>query len=314
MNKTVASTEDTLIGVSTPVMSVSPMTLPAPDRGIDLQLRISAPVNGDNLPVILFSHGFGSSLRAYGPLTDFWAAHGFVVIQPTHLDSRSVGLNPDDSRRTRLWQYRVEDMTRILDNLDALEAAVPDLRGRLDREKIATAGHSFGGQTAGILLGLRVLDRATGEGPDMSDPRVKAGVLLATAGRGGSDLRPEAAIAMPWLNPSFDELTSPTLVVAGDADVSVLTTRGADWSADPYWLSPGAESLVTLFGAEHSLGGIPGYEAAETTDEDPDRVATLQRLTWAFLRSALYPTDHSWEQAKAEHRANPTTPGRIDSK
>jgi predicted dienelactone hydrolase len=31
----------------------------------------------------VFSHGFGSSLDGYGPLADFWAAHGFVVIQPS---------------------------------------------------------------------------------------------------------------------------------------------------------------------------------------------------------------------------------------
>lgn len=42
-----------------------------------------------------------------------------------------------------------------------------------------------------------------------------------------------------------------------------------DWSEDPYRLSPGADQLPTVFGGEHSLGGIPGYEAAETTDESP---------------------------------------------
>ena len=39
------------------------------------------------------------------------------------------------------------------------------------------------------------------------------------------------------------------------------------------------------------LGGVSGYDAAETTDESPERVATVQRLTWAYLRSALYPGD-----------------------
>lgn len=63
-----------------------------PDRGPDLQLRVSVPVGDDPVPVLLFAHGFGSSLRAYGPLTDHWAANGFAVIQPTFLDSRTVGL------------------------------------------------------------------------------------------------------------------------------------------------------------------------------------------------------------------------------
>lgn len=303
---------DDVVGVSAPVVSVSPVVLSAPGRGEDLRVRVSAPTTGRDLPIILFSHGFGSSFRAYGPLVDFWAAHGFVVIQPTHLDSRTVGVSTDDPRWPSLWRFRVEDMKRILDNLDLIAAAVPELHGRMDPSRIAAAGHSFGGQTTGILLGMRVM--AGGPGADMSDPRVRAGVLLATAGRGGTDLTPAAAERFPWLNPSFAEMTTPALVIAGDADVSPMTTRGADWSADPYWMSPGGRALLTLFGGEHSLGGIAGYEAAETTDEDHGRVATVRRMTWAYLRSALYPEDPSWPEAKAAFMERPNPLGRIESK
>lgn len=126
----------------------------------------------------VFSHGSGSSLDAYGPLADFWAAHGFAVIQTTHLDSRTVGIPRDDPRTPRIWRFRVEDMKRILGQLDLLEAAVPGLRGRLDRSRIAAAGHSFGGQTAGNLLGLRVLAPVTKQEEDlqMIEPRPDAGV------------------------------------------------------------------------------------------------------------------------------------------
>ena len=87
----------------TPVLSVSPVVLPAPGRAVDLQVRVSAPVTGSDLPVILLSHGQGysnhlSSLNGYAPLANFWAAHGFVVIQPTHLSSRTLSLDPDDPR------------------------------------------------------------------------------------------------------------------------------------------------------------------------------------------------------------------------
>lgn len=57
----------------------------------------------------------------------------------------------------------------------------------------------------------------------------------------------------------------------------------------PVLALPGPKSLLTLFGAEHGLGGVAGYDVAETTDEDPGRVAAVQRLTWAYLRSTLYP-------------------------
>ncbi|PSM42596.1 chlorophyllase [Streptomyces dioscori] len=312
-----AATESEL--APTPVVSVKPVVLEAPGRGEDLRVRISAPVTGSELPVVVLSHGYGSSLDGYGPLADFWAAHGFVVVQPTHLDSRTVGLAQDDPRTPRIWRHRVEDMKQVLDRLDLLEAAVPGLRGRLDRTRIAAAGHSFGGQTAGNLLGLRVLDPVSEEQVDLSDARIKAGVLLATAGRGGADLTPYAAEHFPFMNPDFENMTTPALVVAGDRDDSPLSVRGPEWLADPYFLSPGDKSLLTLFGAEHSLGGIAGYEVQETTDENPERVALLQRVTWAYLRHALGIEDDSWtavRKALAEGAAPPgATPlGRIESK
>lgn len=281
------------------IVSVKPVVLPG-----GVRVRVTAPVAGQGLPVLVFSHGFGSSFEAYGPLVDFWAAHGFVVVQPTFLDSRTVGLAPDDPRVPGIWRQRVEDVRTVLDHLDLVEAAVPGLAGRVDRDLVAAAGHSFGGNTTANLLGLRVLG-ASGQGEDLSDPRVRAGVLLATAGRGGDDLSEFAAEHFPFMNVDFSHMTTPALVVAGDRDDSPMTVRGPDWMADPFRLSPGRKELLTFVGAEHSLGGIPGYEAAETTDEHPGRVALLQRLTWAWLWSELHPGDPAWTSAVAELDGNP---------
>jgi predicted dienelactone hydrolase len=291
------------------------VVLPAPGRGEDLQVRVSAPVTGAELPMIVFSHGFGESLDGYAPLADFWAAHGFVVVQPTHLDSRKLNVTPDDPRYPEIWRLRVEDLTRVLDQLDLVEAAVPGLAGRLDRSRVAAAGHSWGGQTASMLLGARVLDAEGVPGEDMSDPRIKAGVLLAVPGTGGANLTPFAAEHFSFMNPGFAEMTTPALVVAGDKDQSALTdVKGPEWFTEAYHLSPGTKSLLTLFGAEHSLGGIPGYNSTETTDENPERVALIQRLTWAFLRSALYPADTSWATASTELAASADPLGHIESK
>jgi predicted dienelactone hydrolase len=301
--------------VAAPVVSVKPVVLHTPERGEDLRVRVSAPVTGHGLPVVLLAHGFGSSLDGYGPLADHWAAHGFVVLQPTHLDSRTLSLPADDPRRPRIWRSRVEDMKRLLDDLDLVEAAVPGLGGRLDRGRVAAAGHSFGGQTAGVLLGLRVRDPETGEADDLSDPRIGAGVLLATAGNGGGDLTPFAAENLPWLrDPDFTRMTTPALVVSGDRDDLPLTVRGADWTADPYILSPGGKSLLTLFGAEHFLGGISGYEAAETTDENPAHVALVQRVTLAYLRHALGVDSSGWTAVQRTLAGNSHPLGRLESK
>ncbi|WP_203217587.1 alpha/beta hydrolase family protein [Nocardia arthritidis] len=291
----------------TAIISVKPVVLPAPERGDDLRVRVSAPVTGSGLPVLVFAHGFGQSMSSYDPLVDFWASNGFVVVQPTFLDSRTLGLNPADPRYPDIWRIRVRDVTRVLDELDRVVAAIPGLGDRIDRDRIAAAGHSWGGQTVGMLLGARVLGA---DEEDMTDPRVKAGVLLATAGRGGDDLTPFATQNFPFMNPDFDGLTTPTLVVAGDNDQSHLSTRGPDWFTDAYVYSPGARGLLTVFGGEHSLGGIHGYNAADTTDESPERVAFIREATWAYLRSELGIDETAWKDlARATHPI-----GRIDTR
>jgi len=293
---------------------VKPVVLSAPGRGVDMQVRVSAPATGGGLPVVVFSHGFGWSMDGYAPLADYWAGHGFVVIQPTHLDSRTLNVTADDPRFPEIWRFRVQDLTRVLDQLDLIEAAVPGLAGRLDRSRIAAAGHSWGGQTVSTLLGARVLDSDGAPGEDLSDPRIKAGVLLATTGKGGADLTPFAAEHFPFMSPSFAGMTTPALVVAGDRDQSALSTRGPDWFTDPFVLSPGRKTLLTLFGAEHSLGGIVGHEVTETTDENPERVALIQQLTSAYLRDALGLDDTSWPAARAALASSARPLGRIESK
>lgn len=310
-------------GAPTPVLSVSPVVLPTPDRAVDLQLRVSVPLptTGGRLPIILLSHGQGrsnnlSSLNGYAPLAHFWAAHGFAVIQPTHLSSATLRLNPDDPEAPLYWRSRAEDMSRIVDRLDEIEAAVPQLRDRLDRSRIAVAGHSMGGHTASLLLGARLTDPRDGTEVDLADPRITAGVLLAAPGSGGDALSEVAAKNYAFLaTTDFSAMTTPALVVAGDQDASPhLTTAGPDWHADPYLLAPGPKSLLTLFDAEHGLGGIAGYDVAETTDESPERVAAVQRLSWAYLRSALHPGDPAWQAAIDALTTGPGTLGRVASK
>ena len=306
------------------VISVHPVTLSAPDRGMDLEVRISAPVTGHDLPVVLLSHGHGPSLyipsaQGYGPIASFWAAHGFVVIQPTHLNAKARGMNPDAPGGPAFWKSRVADMRQIVDQLDTIIAAVPGLAGRVAKAKIAVAGHSLGGQTAGVLLGARANDPNDPEGNDMdmSDPRIVAGVLLAAPGNGGLDLTERVAShpGFSFMNPDFARMTTPTLVVVGDKDVNPnLTTRGADWHADSYHLSPGAQSLLTLSGGEHALGGISGFDAKETTDEDPDRLEAVARMTWAWLRTAFDDADTAWADTCQALAGPASALGNVTSK
>jgi hypothetical protein len=72
--------------------------------------------------------------------------------------------------------------------------------------------------------------------------------------------------------------------------------------------------MLTLIGGTHGLGGIAGYDAKETGDEDPDRLATVQRMTAAYLRSALDDADQSWFQALGALRDHGSSIARVDAK
>lgn len=314
MPSLIVATLDGIIGAGGPVVSVAPVTLSAPGRPVPLEVRVSAPAAGTDLPVIVFSHGNGWNLDGYAPLTAFWASRGFVVIQPTHLDSRRNGIGFDHPDFPTIWTERIMDLTRILNQLDTIEAALPGLAGRVNRSRIAATGHSWGGQTAQSLLGARILNEDGHVGEDMSDSRVTAGILFAATGLGGDDLHPFAQANFPFMRPSFHELTTPTLVIAGDHDQSKMSSRGPDWFTDAYTHSPGATDLLTFYGAEHALGGIVGYEVAETTDENPERVAVIQRLSTAYLRTALRVDENSWATAREAFRNSTDPIGRADSK
>ena len=62
------------------------------------------------------------------------------------------------------------------------------------------------------------------------------------------------------------------------------------------------------------LGGISGYLVTETTDENSARVAEVQRLTWAYLRSALYPGDPACAEACAALHQSPQPLGQVTCK
>ncbi len=78
--------------------------------------------------------------------------------------------------------------------------------------------------------------------------------------------------------------------------------------------APAPKSQLVLFDGEHGLGGVSAYDAAETTDENPDRVAVVQRLSRAYLQSVLNPGDPAWQAAVDELSAASRPLGKVESK
>lgn len=281
------------------VISYSPVQISSHGRPLPLQVRVSAPTMGTQLPLIIFSHGFGNAMDGYAPLVDFWAAHGFVVIQATYLDSKRLGNFDELPYKDDIWRIRIHDVYAILDQLEEIETSLPGIKGRIEKDKVAAVGHSFGAHTTSMLLGARVVNYDHSLDRNFTDRRIKVGILLAAGGRGGDSLSDFARAHLPYLNVNYDTMTTPTLVVAGDNDYSPLTVRGPEWFSDAYHDSPGANALVTIYGGEHMLGGISGYGVRETTDENPEKVEAVKLLTLSYLKNYFYPNDQWWKAALA---------------
>jgi predicted dienelactone hydrolase len=187
--------------------------------GRDLPTRLFWPTEGEGpFPVVVFSHGFGSSPGAYYDLLESWAAAGVVVAAPTF---------PMTSEGSALVEAGVldqpADVSFVLTQVLALDGGDSELAGRIDATHVAVAGHSLGAMTT---LGL--LDACC------RDSRVTAALVLS-----GTLQAFGATETAPGV---------PTLFVHGTAD-AVLPV--ADGEA-AYAATPGLRALVELPGGTHS--------------------------------------------------------------
>lgn len=239
-------------------------------------LRITAPDDQAQHRLLLFSHGNFLSKDDYQPLAQAWADAGYVVVQPTHLDARVVQLAADDPRRAEIWRSRRDDLVAVLDRWPQIETALPVLRGRATPRDVIVAGHSYGGHTAELLLGARY------QGEDLSDARIATGVLLAPPGP-QQDLVPDWQARAPYLDLDFTTMRRPFLLVVGDHDRTVMTTRDWHWRAAPFERAPaGAKCRRVIEGADHWLGGIAG---ADHGAQDAALLARTVAVTLAYLES-----------------------------
>ena len=256
---------------STPVGVIPDATLRDAKRGRDVSLTIDYPTTAGPHPLVIFSHGFGASGRAYVGLSSHWASNGYVVIKPTHAGDNSLRLadiTPSDFRD------RVADIKFVLDSLDALEEAYPELKGKIDRAKIGVGGHSLGALTAMLIAGVRTFPGGT----SYADARVKAVVAMSPQGpRESWGLTKE----------SWSEVKTPLMYMTGDRDKGIDESETPEWRREAFELSaPGDKWLVLIQGAGHlaftgRLGVMPEDIRTRTETplpQNPQIPATIQPL------------------------------------
>lgn len=146
---------------------------------------------------------------------------------------------------------RIKDITSILDAFEKLEAKVPALEGKLDRQSIAVAGHSFGAFVAQCHGGVRTL--VNGKLTNLADPRVKCVVPISAQG----ESQTFGLIAESWA-----EARLPAMHITGTRDRSMPDRPGGQMGdvgtkMVPFERSPaGGKYLLVIEGATHvSFGG-----------------------------------------------------------
>lgn len=261
------------------------IVLADPARGKSIPLRVTYPVGDDPVPAIVFSHGAWAAKFFYAPMSRHWASHGFAVIQPTHEDSSELGQRWDDfSVFAEPMRFgRVKDISRIIDVIN--ELGIEGLDGRIDPERIAVGGHSYGADTAMMAAGLFMVDPASGKKTDLHDERIKA--VISMSGQGLGEGR---------TTEGFQAVTIPFILITGSRDFA-RGGRPPDWRLDSFnEAGPGNKFLVFVEGLDHGLGG--------STDADPDypqppeagvrnwrkdamHVAVTKSSTTAFLEAFL---------------------------
>jgi dienelactone hydrolase len=123
-------------------------------------------VDAGELPVVLYSHGWGGSRNLQSDLAESLASRGYVVaavdhthgavattfedgsivpIDPTALPDGAIG-GRDVAASERLVDTFARDLAFVLDEL--ADGAVPSLSGRLDLDGVGVVGHSTGGGAA----------------------------------------------------------------------------------------------------------------------------------------------------------------------
>jgi len=263
------------------VRIVERLTMRDPVQGRDVDLRVLYPVveAGRPLPLVIYSTGMFCWPQMYDRITTHWVSHGYVVIQPNHLDSPNNDARLQPSQYTLLLPSRARDLSFVLDAAAGI-ATGAGMPGRIDTKRAAAAGHSFGTVISMAKIGLQIKPEFQGPWGEPFDRRFRAAVLMSGIGQNMEDMAANA----------FDGIRRPLLATGGTRDVGRVDLgelTPEQWRLQPFLLAPpGDKYALTTEGSDHYMGGLicnkelggpPDYEA----------VANVRSTTTAFLDAYL---------------------------
>ncbi|ARN74603.1 alpha/beta hydrolase family protein [Oceanicoccus sagamiensis] len=244
------------------------------DKSMDLS--VSYPEGEEQFPLLLFSHGNWSDKDKYNKVIDHWVSHGYIVVAPNHLDCCSAMhgiINSVRYGQFGLIDERMKDFNYLLDNLDAVENTVTGLAGRIDRDRIAATGHSFGAFTAQQFGGAATFNPDTEDYVYYPDQRIKAVVAISPPGPMFDVINEN----------SWKKFQRPMLLSTGTWDSNAQFWP--DWRLHKMSFDTAIEgnnyALITQ-GADHYLGNLICRPEREQAPQH-DALMMLNSTSTAFL-------------------------------
>ncbi|MBW4693639.1 MAG: alpha/beta hydrolase [Lyngbya sp. HA4199-MV5] len=266
LNPTSADAAAPPVGGGIPTVPVANSTIGRSvpvDLYIPNQLTPAAP-----MPVIVISHGLGSDRTTFAYLAIHLASYGFAVLVPEHPGSNAARLqaliNGTASEVSEPAEFvnRPLDITFVLNQVESLVNATPNLQGRLNFQQVGVLGQSFGGYTALTLAGAPINPQQLQASCQNLENTLNLSLLLQCR---ASDLKQpiptlqDARIkAVIAINPitsavmgqtSISQIKVPTMIVTGNADT---IAPAVPEQIQPFtWLTMADRYLVMLQGGTH---------------------------------------------------------------
>jgi predicted dienelactone hydrolase len=272
-----------LYGVTAPDIALSDsqvQTIKVQQR--ELSVRLLAPAQPGQYPLLVFSHGNWSDQLQYEPLLQHWAKHGYAILSLNHDDCCGMASGILAALRygnLKLIEQRVQDIALLLNHPAELDALLP-AKVSLDHNTIAITGHSFGAYTAQLFAGATLFDT--------EQKRQRPVQLLLNKPQAV-----KAVLAISPPGPMFDEITEqswqaidkPMLVTTGTWDVEPRFFPDYKLHLMSHQTAPaGDQYALVIAGADHYYGNLI---CRPKRDQAPQlaQFKLLQSVSIAFLNS-----------------------------
>ena len=196
-----------------------------------------APVEGDGLPLIVYSNGSGGDGVLAYEYGERLASFGYVVVAPSHIG------NTVADRTFGGWRPLVEMLAQrpldIQQTLDAIAASDVDALARARTDQVVLFGHSFGAYTTLAIAGMKIenanLEFLCSDGQDCSIRNDDRYFRLITSGFRDPRvvaIAPQApAFTRAAVFASYADIDVPMILMSGREDVT--TTHEEE--ATPTW-------------------------------------------------------------------------------